>query len=91
MLHPQEIQANRGISRGPGSNVLDAVVYWPKDSSTPSTQNKSLSSGKLDSWTVEGSATVLGADQMIHLRQKVNVEGIKQNFIDLIACDTIAI
>ena len=40
------------------------------------------------SWTVEGSATVLGADQMIHLRQKVNVEGIKQNFIDLIICDT---
>ena len=43
------------------------------------------------SWTVEGSATVLGADQMIHLRQKVNnVEGIKHNFIDLIVCDTIA-
>ena len=40
------------------------------------------------SWTVEGSATVLGVDQMIHLRQKVNVEGIKQNFIDLIVCDT---
>ena len=38
------------------------------------------------SWTVEGSA-----DQMIHLRQKVNVEEIKQSFIDLIVCDTIAI
>merc|ERR1711862_1074953 len=37
---------------------MPLFIYWPKDSPTPSTQNESLSSGKLDSWTLEGSWTL---------------------------------
>ena len=56
-------------------------VNWPRVSSTLSTQNISLYLGKLDSLTVDGTITVLNANQMNQARQKVNVKGINNKIV----------
>merc|ERR1711862_966696 len=73
VLHPQEILANWGIPRGPGSNVLDPgwMPLFIGQRTAPRHPRKmnhflweKLTVGHkraVGRWTVEGSATVLSA------------------------------